>query len=53
MNPETVAHVMPVERSIDPGTVDRFEAFLHTIERNIRVAEVPSPTSHRLRPFPE
>lgn len=43
---ETVAHVMPIERSIDIDTAADFDALLHTIERDPRVAEVPRPTSH-------
>jgi len=43
---ETVAHVMPIERSIDIDTAADFDALLHIIERDPRVAEVPRPTSH-------
>jgi N-acylneuraminate cytidylyltransferase len=39
----TAAHVMPVERSIDIDTAADFAAFVHAIERDPRVAEVPSP----------
>jgi N-acylneuraminate cytidylyltransferase len=53
LTPQTVAHVMPAERSIDIDTAADFDAFLHTIQRDPRVAEVPRPTSHRPRPLPE
>jgi CMP-N-acetylneuraminic acid synthetase len=53
LSPETVAHVMPIERSIDIDTADDFAAFLHVIHRDPHVAEVPRQTPHRPRPLPK